>query len=465
MMAESGHVEVFVQLAGKDVAAGDLWMHRAGRSESATFAYRTGFLSLPEAYELDPELSLQTGQFQTPVGRAVFGAFSDTTPDRWGRRLIQRAEAVAAREEQRTARTFAERDYLLGARDDMRQGALRYRHPGDDRFVATEEAGVPALLALGALLNAADALERDDPTSEQLRLLLRGGSSLGGARPKAHVIGTDGHPCIAKFPSPKNDDWDINRWESVALTLARKAGIVTADHELHRVDGKPVTVLRRFDRLPSGHRLGFISAMTLLSGRDGQIYDYLDIAEQLEVDSERPTEDLRELWTRCAYGRLISNTDDHLRNHGFLRGQAGWRLSPALRHQPEPVPRGVRDQLRWRRDGQTRAAGRQRRVLPPRHRRGRRHAGSPHRGHRGVGDGRGQARPVKRGDRSDGTGVRNGRTRSGQRPPWQPTRAEHLTTVVGRRRRAGDPSRQARKPPHGGFRGTSSSRASASGNS
>jgi serine/threonine-protein kinase HipA len=335
-MAESGHVEVFVQLAGKDVTAGDLWMHRAGRSESATFAYRTGYLSLPDAYELDPELPLQTGQFQTPVGRALFGAFSDTAPDRWGRRLIQRAEAVAAREEQRTARTFAERDYLLGARDDMRQGALRYRHPGDDRFVATEEAGVPALLALGALLNAADALERDDATSQQLRLLLRGGSSLGGTRPKAHVIATDGHPCIAKFPSPKNDDWDINRWESVALTLARKACIVTADHELHRVDGKLVTVLRRFDRLPSGHRVGFISAMTLLSGRDGETYDYLDIAEQLEADSEQPTEDLRELWTRCAYGRLISNTDDHLRNHGFLRGRAGWRLSPAFDINPNP---------------------------------------------------------------------------------------------------------------------------------
>lgn len=336
MMAESGHVEVFVQLAGKDVAAGDLWMHRAGRSESATFAYRTSYLSLPGAYELDPELPLHAGQFQTPVGRSMFGAFSDTAPDRWGRRLIQRAEALAAREEQRTPRTFAERDYLLGARDDMRQGALRYRHPGDDRFVATEEAGVPALLVLGALLNAADALERDDPTSQQLRLLLRGGSSLGGARPKAHVIGTDGHPCIAKFPSPKNDDWDINRWEAVALTLARRAGIVTADHELHRVDGKPVTVVRRFDRLPSGHRVGFISAMTLLSARDGQTYDYLDIAEQLEEDSERPTENLRELWTRCAYGRLISNTDDHLRNHGFLRGQAGWRLSPAFDINPNP---------------------------------------------------------------------------------------------------------------------------------
>ena len=335
-MAESGHVEVFVQIAGDDVAVGDLWTHRAGRGESATFAYRTSYLSRPGAYPLDPDLPLEGGQFQTTVGRSLFGAFSDTAPDRWGRRLVQRTEAVAAREEQRTARTFAERDYLLGARDDMRQGALRYRHPGGDQFVATEDTGVPALLQLGTLLNAAEALERDDPTSQQLRLLLRGGSSLGGARPKAHVVGTDGHPGIAKFPSAKNDDWDINRWECVALTLARKAGIVTADHQLHRVDGKPVTVLRRFDRRTGGQRVGFISAMSLLSGSDGKAYDYLDIAEQIEADSERPTDDLRELWARCAYGRLISNTDDHLRNHGFLRGQAGWRLSPAFDINPNP---------------------------------------------------------------------------------------------------------------------------------
>ena len=335
-MAKSGHVEVFVQIAGEDIAVGDLWMHRAGRGESATFAYRTSYLSRPGAYPLDPDLPLEGGQFQTAVGRSLFGAFSDTAPDRWGRKLIQRTESVTAREEQRTARTFAERDYLLGARDDMRQGALRYRHPGGDQFVATEETGVPALLQLGTLLNAAEALERDDPTGQQLRLLLRGGSSLGGARPKAHVIGTDGHPAIAKFPSAKNDDWDINRWECVALTLARKAGIVTADHQLHRVDGKPVTVLRRFDRRPSGQRIGYISAMTLLSGSDGKAYDYLDIAEQVEADSEQPTDDLRELWARCAYGRLISNTDDHLRNHGFLRGRAGWRLAPAFDINPNP---------------------------------------------------------------------------------------------------------------------------------
>jgi serine/threonine-protein kinase HipA len=337
-MAESGQVEVFVQIAGEDIPAGDLWMHRAGRSESATFVYRTSYLSRPDAYALDPDLPLDSAQFHTAVGRSLFGAFADTAPDRWGRRLIQRTERAAAREKERTPRTLSERDYLLGARDDMRQGALRYRYPGGEAFVATEDTGVPSLLQLGTLLNAAEALERDDPTSEQLRLLLRGGSSLGGARPKAHVIGVDGRPAIAKFPSAKNDEWDVNRWEAVALTLARNAGLAIAEHRLERVNGKPVIIVRRFDRRPDGERVGYISAMTLLSGTDGNTYDYLDIAAQIEADGERPTEDLRELWTRCAYGRLISNTDDHLRNHGFLHGSAGWRLSPAFDINPNPDP-------------------------------------------------------------------------------------------------------------------------------
>ncbi len=336
-MADSSQVEVFVQIDGEDVPAGDLWMHRAGRKESATFGYRASYIGREGAYALDPDLPLQAGQFQTPVGRSLFGAMSDSAPDRWGRRLIDRAERVASREEQRTARALSEGDYLLGVRDDLRQGALRYRHAGGDEFVADEHAGVPALLQLGALLDAAEALERDDPSSQQLRLLLRGGSSLGGARPKAHVIGTDGRPAIAKFPSPNNDDWDVIRWEYVALELARWAGIVTSDHRLERIDGKPVILLRRFDRQPNGKRIGYVSAMTLLSAGDGQTFDYVDIAEQMEADSDRPSEDLRELWTRAAYGRLISNTDDHLRNHGFLRGRSGWRLSPAFDINPNPT--------------------------------------------------------------------------------------------------------------------------------
>ena len=167
-------------------------------------------------------------------------------------------------------------------------------------------------------------------------MLLRGGSSLGGARPKAHVLDRQGRPAIAKFPSTTTDDWDVNSWESVALTLAKRAGITVADHELYVVDGEPVVVVDRFDRAPNGSRIGYISAMTLLSGTDGRQFDYTDLAEQIEQVSEAPTRDLQELWARCAYGRLISNTDDHLRNHGFLRGTAGWDLSPAFDLNPNP---------------------------------------------------------------------------------------------------------------------------------
>ena len=333
----SDAVEVFVAISGQDVLAGRLWMHRArGGVGSATFAYDPAYIGRSGAYALDPDLPLVAGSLQTPVGKPLFGAFSDTAPDSWGRRLINRAEAAAAREEERTARSMSERDYLLGTRDDLRQGALRYREADGVEFLAAEDSGVPPMVALGALLNAADALERDTATSHQLRLLLRGGSSLGGARPKAHVLDARGRAAIAKFPSPQADEWDVNRWEAAALTLAHDAGLKTAKHQLYTVDGKPVVVVERFDRQPDGSRIGYVSAMTLLSGVDGQAFDYLDLAEQIEQESSEPTRDLHELWARCAYGRLISNTDDHFRNHGFLRAAAGWNLSPAFDLNPNP---------------------------------------------------------------------------------------------------------------------------------
>jgi serine/threonine-protein kinase HipA len=190
------------------------------------------------------------------------------------------------------------------------------------------------MIKLGDLLNASEALDEDTATAEDLMLLLRGGSSLGGARPKAHVLDNFGRVAIAKFPSAKTDDWDVGRWEEVALTLSESAGIRTAEHDLHVVENKAVLVVRRFDRRPQQQRIGYVSAMTLLSADDGAGSDYLDIASQIEVESEDPTQDLRELWARCVFGRMISNTDDHLRNHGFLRGASGWRLSPAFDMNP-----------------------------------------------------------------------------------------------------------------------------------
>jgi serine/threonine-protein kinase HipA len=329
-------IEVDVQIADRDVPAGRLWTHRHGQSESATFSYREDYLQRADAYELDPGLPLQAGQQQTPVKQPLFGAMSDCAPDGWGRRLVRRAEAQRAREADTQQRGLTEVDFLLGARDDLRQGALRFRGHGSEQYLALDSEGVPHLIGLPRLLNAAEELERDEPTSEDLRLLLHGGSSLGGARPKAHVLDTKGRLAIAKFPSPQADEWDVIRWEAVALTLAANAGITVPEHELHVIENRAVLVVRRFDR-DAGGRLGYLSAMSMLQAKDGEQASYLEIGQVLEERSSDAAADLRELWRRIVFTILISNTDDHLRNHGFLRmSTAGWSLSPAFDLNPNP---------------------------------------------------------------------------------------------------------------------------------
>jgi serine/threonine-protein kinase HipA len=329
-------VEVDVQIGGGDVPAGRLWIHRRGQSESATFTYLDEYLQRPDSYELDPGLPLQAGQHQTAVGRPLFGAMSDCAPDGWGRRLVRRAEAQLARDTGTQQRGLAEVDFLLGVRDDLRQGALRFRSHDSERYLAVDTEGVPHLIGLARLLNAAEELERDEPTSEDLRLLLHGGSSLGGARPKAHVLDPKGHLAIAKFPSPRADEWDVMRWEAVALTLATEAGITVPEYRLHTVENRPVLVVRRFDR-SSNRRIGYLSAMSMLQAKDGEQGSYLEIGQVIEERSSDAGADLRELWRRIVFTILISNTDDHLRNHGFLRkSTAGWSLSPAFDLNPNP---------------------------------------------------------------------------------------------------------------------------------
>jgi len=181
-------------------------------------------------------------------------------------------------------------------------------------------------------------MERDQATAAELQALLHGGSSLGGARPKAHVLDADGGIAIAKFPSPTADEWDVMRWEWVALQLARQAGLWVPDSRLHVIDDKPVLVVDRFDRV-GARRLGYVSAMTMLEATDGDEGSYLDIAGVIEERSPAAADDLRQLWRRIAFSVLIRNTDDHLRNHGFLRvSAAGWSLSPAFDLNPDPRP-------------------------------------------------------------------------------------------------------------------------------
>ena len=336
-MAEQA-IEVVVVIDHGDVLAGRLFSYRRGGRESASFAYEASYLARQDAYALDPSLPLVQGSLQTPVGLHMFRAFADAAPDRWGRGLITRAERRRAAAEGGTARTLGEIDFLLGVRDDLRQGALRFRDPDMDAFLASDDSGVPHLTGLATLLHAAEHLAADEETEEELRALLRGGSSLGGARPKAHVIDSVGRFAIAKFPSTRYDTWDVTAWESVALDLASQASIRVPHSELLRVADRNVLVVDRFDR-DGDRRIGYVSAMTMLEATDGDVGSYLDIAAVVEQISPHATDDLHELWRRIAFSILISNTDDHLRNHGFLHvGGNAWTLSPAFDLNPNPAP-------------------------------------------------------------------------------------------------------------------------------
>jgi serine/threonine-protein kinase HipA len=329
-------VEVFVAAEGGDLRAGELWSHRRRNRESATFAYVPEYLEHPAAFELDPALPLRDGLQQTPTGREIFAAFGDCAPDRWGRALIERAERRRAKAQDQTRRSLGEIDHLLGARDDMRQGALRFRDPETGASLAQEDGGVPALVGLPRMLASAERVDREEEDDEDLRALLRGGSSLGGARPKAHVIDEKGRSAIAKFPKPSSDRWEVIRWEAVALELARLAGVEVPTSRLVDVSGRGVLIVNRFDR-QGNRRVPYVSAMTMLEATDGDSGSYLEIAEVIETHSPAATEDLNRLWRRIAFSILISNTDDHLRNHGFLRlSSAGWSLSPAFDLNPEP---------------------------------------------------------------------------------------------------------------------------------
>jgi serine/threonine-protein kinase HipA len=200
---------------------------------------------------------------------------------------------------------------------------------------------VPPVIDLPRLLSATNRIVADDASDEDLALVLAPGTSLGGARPKASVRGADGQLLIAKFPR-KDDEWPITRWEATTLQLARASGIRVPSFGLHTVAKKPVLVLGRFDRRGTV-RVPFMSAMTAASADDGETNSYLDLVATLRQEGSAVTEDLRELWRRLVFNVLVSNTDDHLRNHGFVRDELGWRLAPA--YDLNPMPTDVRPRV------------------------------------------------------------------------------------------------------------------------
>jgi serine/threonine-protein kinase HipA len=250
---------------------------------------------------------------------------------------MRRAERRRADREKTTPRTLWETDYLLMVDDDLRQGALRFAEKPGGPFLATHGAvRVPPLIDLPRLLSAAEHVAAETDSDEDLRLLLAPGSSLGGARPKAAVRDRDGHLAIAKFPH-QDDDINVVVWEAVALTLAAKASIAIPEWRLETVAEKPVILLRRFDR-DEGTRIPFLSAMSMLGASDNATRSYLEIVDALRQYGAAPKKDMHALWRRIVFNVLISNTDDHLRNHGFLyAGQEGWSLAPAYDLNPVPT--------------------------------------------------------------------------------------------------------------------------------
>ena len=333
-MAGRDPVEVTVEIDGQETAAGTLWLHDRG-GQSATFRYADAYLTNPAGYDLDPALARAAGVYHTLPGSAVFNAFADSAPDRWGQNLMRREERERARGAATTPRTLRQADFLLGVRDDIRQGNVRFRQPGTTTYYSTHRQAVPRLIDLARLMRAADRLRAEGDVHRDLADLIDAGSSLGGARPKAAVRDASGRLSIAKFPRANSDEWDVAAWEEVQLRLARRAGLTVAESELLTVAGRHVLLLSRFDRL-GARRLGFASALTMLEASDGDRRSYLEIAEVIERYSPRADADLRELYRRILFSILTANTDDHLRNHAFLRERDGWALSPAYDLNPNP---------------------------------------------------------------------------------------------------------------------------------
>ena len=304
------------------------------------FHYDPVWLADARAFALDPDLSLDDHPFFPRPESGNFGVFLDSSPDRWGQTLMKRREALLARDEQRQARPLYAWDYLLGVQDLTRQGALRFRFPGSEVFLADEALAAPPVASLRELEAVAWQLTHKriddlDALRKWLAVLVAPGASLGGARPKANFTQPDGSLWIGKFPA-RDDDRDVGAWEYVTHQLAVHAGIDVPPARLLRLGGEFHTFcVQRFDRV-AGRRRFYASAMTLLRKVESEGSSYLELAQFLRTrgDAVFVASDLAQLFRRVVFNVAVGNRDDHLRNHGFVLGASGWRLAPAFDVNP-----------------------------------------------------------------------------------------------------------------------------------
>lgn len=313
-------------------------------AETYSFEYDKEWLKATSSnIILDPSLLPYAGRHY-PADKNIFGMFSDASPDRWGRVLMNKRERIRAEKEGRKPSKLYDSDYLLGVYDETRMGGIRFKIDRNGPFVSDDkETAAPPWTTLRTLEEASRNFENDESilSEKWLNQLIRPGSSLGGARPKATVTDTEGQLWIAKFPS-KNDENDTGAWEMVVHDLAMLCGLNVPDARLEKFSSFGSTFLvKRFDR-EIKRRIHFASAMTMLgktdgaSGADGT--SYLDIADFLKSYGTEPRKDLEELWKRIVFNMAVSNTDDHLRNHAFILKKNGWTLSPL--YDVNPVPYG-----------------------------------------------------------------------------------------------------------------------------
>lgn len=340
------------EFLGEAQFLGFLTSQRVRGKEVFSFEYAETWLNNqnPILY-LDPHLGFYRGKQYLPEEKNNFGIFLDSSPDRWGRLLMRRREAWQAKEEGRDERPLFESDFLLGVFDGHRMGGLRFKLNQDGPFLNDQKKmATPPWTSLRELEQASLQLERQDAMNDPeyyrwLSLLIGPGSSLGGARPKASVVDDHGHLWIAKFPS-SSDDKNVGAWEMVLHQLAIACGIQVSEARLQKFSSKHATFLsKRFDRTKNQRRIHFASALTLLGLQDGADYlegvGYLDLVAFVMKNSPQAKEDLEQLWRRMAFNMMVSNTDDHLRNHGFILTNNGWRLSPAYDMNPNEMGHGL----------------------------------------------------------------------------------------------------------------------------
>jgi len=328
---------------------GILRAEKSRGEEVFSFEYSESWLKSGYAQEIDPDLRLYAGPQYVNDEKPNFGLFLDSSPDRWGRMLMERRAAIISRQTKQAKKRLTESDFLLGVNDETRMGALRFKLDEDGDFLSNQDhIKVPPFARIRALEQASLRVEDDDffedkEAQKWLMMLMAPGSSLGGARPKASVIDPTGHLWIAKFPS-KNDNKNSGAWEFIVNQMAHELGINVATAQAEIYSQKQHTFLtKRFDRTSDNKRIHFASAMSLLGYKDGYNYkeggSYLELVELIEQYGAEPNADIRELWRRIVFSVAISNTDDHLRNHGFLLSKTGWRLSPA--YDINPIEKGI----------------------------------------------------------------------------------------------------------------------------